>query len=157
VWLVAIPLAYGLLPWALSLLTRRYGWAGDRPGPWNVPGLAGVAAGAVTLVWLVALALARVHELPPRVSLAERTPPYLFTGGPYRRTRNPMYLAFLAIWLGWAVWYGSPVLLAGLPALWLHVASRVRHEERDLEVRFGEAYLRYKRTVPRWLGRREGA
>jgi protein-S-isoprenylcysteine O-methyltransferase Ste14 len=102
---------------------------------------------------MMALALARFHELPRRLALAERTTPYLVTYGPFAWTRNPMYVAFLTLWLGWALWYGSIVLFLGLPLLWWHVTSLVPREERDLEARFGEAYLRYKQTVPRWLGK----
>jgi protein-S-isoprenylcysteine O-methyltransferase Ste14 len=85
----------------------------------------------------------------------ERTQKYLVVGGPYRFTRNPMYLCGMLIWLGWIIFYGSVAVLAGTVVIWGSVGMLVvPWEERNLEARFGEAYLRYKHSVPRWLGRR---
>jgi protein-S-isoprenylcysteine O-methyltransferase Ste14 len=59
------------------------------------------------------------------------------------------------IWLGWIIFYGSVAVLAGTVIVWGSVAMLVvPWEERNLAARFGEAYLQYKRSVPRWLGRR---
>jgi steroid 5-alpha reductase family enzyme len=44
-------------------------------------------------------------------------PFYLLTQGPYRYTRNPMYLGGLAIWLGWAAFYGSGAVFVGFVLL----------------------------------------
>jgi protein-S-isoprenylcysteine O-methyltransferase Ste14 len=74
--------------------------------------------------------------------------------GPYRFTRNPIYIAYLGIWLGWAIFFGSiGVLVVWL--LWCLVAifNLVPREERDLEAAFGESYLQYKNRVPRWFGK----
>ena len=72
--------------------------------------------------------------------------------GPYRVTRNPVYLSGMVIWLGWVVVYGSVAVLIGFVVLWGSVALLVvPWEERQLEARFGDAYLRYKSRVPRWL------
>ena len=64
-----------------------------------------------------------------------------------------MYHSELVVWFGWALFYGSLAVLIGL-LLWLSMFHFVivPHEERDLEVRFGEAYRAYKARVPRWLG-----
>lgn len=70
---------------------------------------------------------------------------------PYRFTRNPMYLAGLGLWLGWAVFYGRLPVLAGA-ALWAATNSVIiTREERALNRVFGEEYHLYKRSVPRWL------
>jgi protein-S-isoprenylcysteine O-methyltransferase Ste14 len=64
-----------------------------------------------------------------------------------------MYLAELALWLGWALYYGSTVILTGfLLLLALFEFLVVPREERGLEARFGEAYRQYREKVPRWLG-----
>ncbi len=60
-----------------------------------------------------------------------------------------MYLSALAIWLGWALFYGSVAVFVACGVGWVLVPW----EERELEARFGEAYLRYKNRVPRWLGK----
>ena len=74
--------------------------------------------------------------------------------GPYQFTRNPMYLSGMAIWLGWVIFYGSVAVFVGFVVGWVSVIFLVvPWEERKLEARFGDAYLQYKNTVPRWLGR----
>jgi len=83
------------------------------------------------------------------------TPSYLLVRGPYRFTRNPMYVAAIAIWLGWTVFYGSAAVLEGLAAIWTAVKfAVVPFEEHRLEERWGEAYREYRRQVPRWIGSR---
>ncbi len=72
--------------------------------------------------------------------------------GPYRISRNPIYLAFTLMHLGVAAWVGSWWLLATLVAsVTVIVAVVVPHEERYLEERFGTTYLDYKASVRRWL------
>lgn len=72
--------------------------------------------------------------------------------GPYRFTRNPMYLGFLLWTLGLAVLFDSGWALLAAP-LGLVLVERfvVAREERYLERKFGEEYLSYKRRVRRWL------
>lgn len=73
--------------------------------------------------------------------------------GPYRWTRNPMYLGMSLTYVGLAIAFDSLValvLLAAivLPIMQTHVIAR---EESYLERKFGEEYLAYKRRVRRWL------
>ncbi len=85
----------------------------------------------------------------------ERTQNYLVVRGPYQFTRNPMYLSGMVIWLGWIIFYGSVAVLGGAVVFWGSVALLVvPWEEHKLEARFGEAYLRYKNSVPRWVGKK---
>ena len=72
--------------------------------------------------------------------------------GPYRFSRNPIYLAFSLLQLGIAIWMNSLWLLAtlvGAVALIHYVV--IAREERYLERRFGAEYLNYKASVRRWL------
>ena len=72
--------------------------------------------------------------------------------GPYRFSRNPIYLAFSLFQLGIASWVNSVWLIATLIAAVALMASVViPREERYLERRFGADYLDYKRSVRRWL------
>ena len=57
VWFVALPLVHGVIPWAISLLTPRYGWTEGWPGVWNLPGLIPVIVGAAGLIWILVTAL----------------------------------------------------------------------------------------------------
>jgi protein-S-isoprenylcysteine O-methyltransferase Ste14 len=74
--------------------------------------------------------------------------------GPYARTRNPMFLGLVLIYLGVVVAVNTAWALVGLPVLiiWLHFGV-IRREERFLEDRFGDEYSSYRRRVPRWIPR----
>jgi protein-S-isoprenylcysteine O-methyltransferase Ste14 len=72
--------------------------------------------------------------------------------GPYRFSRNPIYLGFSLLQLGIALWVGSWWLVATLAvALAIIHYVVVPREERYLEVRFGDEYRDYKASVRRWL------
>ena len=94
---------------------------------------------------------AHFAQVPERVEL-NWEPKLLMTRGLYAFSRHPMYLTELALWLGWAVLYGSVVVLAGFAALFALVSVLAPREERALEAKFGEAYRQYRARVPRWLG-----
>ena len=78
--------------------------------------------------------------------------PQLEDRGPYRFTRNPMYLQMVLVCLGAAVLLvnGWILLLAPVGG-WLLQRFAIRPEEAYLESKFGESYLAYKRRVRRWL------
>jgi protein-S-isoprenylcysteine O-methyltransferase Ste14 len=72
--------------------------------------------------------------------------------GPYRFSRNPIYLAFSVFQLGTTIWVNSVWLLAtlvGAVALIHYVV--IPREEQYLERKFGAQYLDYKASVRRWL------
>ncbi|MEP7246250.1 MAG: isoprenylcysteine carboxylmethyltransferase family protein [Gammaproteobacteria bacterium] len=76
----------------------------------------------------------------------------LVTGGPYRVTRNPMYLGFTLLYLGISCWVNTlwPLLL--LPViLWVMQRGVIYREETYLERRFGEEYRHYRMRVRRWV------
>ena len=81
-------------------------------------------------------------------------PRALVVRGLYRYVRNPMISGVFAILLGEALLFGSrPVFLWFLAFLLLNWIYIPLSEERGLERRFGQAYLRYKKNVPRWIPR----
>jgi protein-S-isoprenylcysteine O-methyltransferase Ste14 len=72
--------------------------------------------------------------------------------GPYRFSRNPIYLSFSLLQLGVALWVNSLWLLVTLiPALALMSVVVIPREEHYLETRFPSDYLPYKASVRRWL------
>lgn len=72
--------------------------------------------------------------------------------GPYRFSRNPIYLAFSLLQLGIAVWVNSLWVLVTLaPAVALMSFVVIPREERYLERKFGVEYLAYKNSVRRWI------
>jgi protein-S-isoprenylcysteine O-methyltransferase Ste14 len=76
----------------------------------------------------------------------------IVTSGPFRISRNPMYLAFNLLFVGLTLainsYWGVIALVPLLPLLHYGVVLR---EERYLERKFGEGYLRYKGRVRRYL------
>ena len=72
--------------------------------------------------------------------------------GPYRWTRNPIYLAFTLLQVGLAGWVNSRWLLVTLiPAVALMSFFVIPREERYLEARFPADYPAYKASVRRWV------
>jgi protein-S-isoprenylcysteine O-methyltransferase Ste14 len=80
------------------------------------------------------------------------TPSALVTSGPYRFTRNPMYVGLALVYLGVAstrleVW---PTLALPFVLLYLNFVV-IPVEESRLGATFGEPYAKYQQTVRRWL------
>jgi len=76
----------------------------------------------------------------------------LVTAGPYRFTRNPIYIGFVLVYFGLSVVLTSMwVLLLLFPTLLMLHRGVVQREEAYLERKFGDAYRAYKARVPRWL------
>jgi protein-S-isoprenylcysteine O-methyltransferase Ste14 len=72
--------------------------------------------------------------------------------GPYRFSRNPMYIGFALVTLGIAVLVDCVWTLLAVPiGLVLIDHLVITREERYLERKFGEEYLSYKHRVRRWL------
>ena len=74
------------------------------------------------------------------------------TGGPYRFTRNPIYVGFILMYLGISALANAilPILL--LPAVQqLMRRGVIEREERYLESKFGDEYRQYKESVRRWI------
>lgn len=114
---------------------------------WLVPGAVLVGCAAVLVGWACVVFLKRGTAIYP-ISRAST----LVTVGPYRISRNPMYLAMSAA-------YGGLALIGQL--LWtlllLPVAMTacyrlvIRREEAYLAAEFGAAYRSYRESVRRWL------
>ncbi|MGH6734699.1 MAG: methyltransferase family protein [Methyloceanibacter sp.] len=76
----------------------------------------------------------------------------LVTSGPYRVTRNPIYIGLALVYFGLSLVLTSLwVLLLLIPALMILQRGVVLPEEAYLERKFGDDYRRYKALVPRWL------
>jgi protein-S-isoprenylcysteine O-methyltransferase Ste14 len=76
----------------------------------------------------------------------------LVVEGPYRYTRNPMYLGMALALLGIGILFGTLSPLIVVP-LWCWVMNRrfIEPEERDMESQFGEQFTDYRRRVRRWF------
>jgi protein-S-isoprenylcysteine O-methyltransferase Ste14 len=86
----------------------------------------------------------RVISLEPQGSLV--------TAGPYRYSRNPLYLgANVFCFFGAALLWGSPTALIMTVVHLPFMNLMIRREERQLEQKFGDHFRAYKRQVRRWL------
>ena len=88
-----------------------------------------------------------------RGTLAPWDPPrHLVTTGPYRVSRNPMYIGVVTILAGWCILWDSRALIvyAALSALGFHLRV-ILFEEPWAARRFGAQWLAYRARVARWL------
>ena len=77
---------------------------------------------------------------------------FLVTSGPYRFTRNPMYLGLCLVLLAWAVFLSSAWAVLGPVAFVLYMNQfQIAPEERVLSKLFGQAFTEYQSKVRRWL------
>lgn len=76
----------------------------------------------------------------------------LVVSGVYGLTRNPMYLGFLLMLLGWAIFLSNVLAFLFLPAFIFYMNRfQIQPEERALQSLFGPPFLAYTRQVRRWL------
>jgi len=118
-----------------------------------LPASVGVPIGVIAVLAAAAFFIAAVRTLRKAGTPVPGNRPTttIVRTGPFRFSRNPIYLAFTLIQLGLAAWINSLwLLLTLLPALAL-MEVVIRREERYLEARFPSEYLPYKRTVRRWV------
>ena len=115
--------------------------------PWNLLGIVLLPPGAA----LVLHAL-RFFGRGRTTAQPFGVPAALVTGGPYRVTRNPMYVGILLMLSGIAGLLGTATPWLAVPALGVVFdVVFVRREEEKMERMFGDAYRRYKARVRRWL------
>ncbi len=112
------------------------------------------AAGAVVIALSLALVISAFGQFRRHKTSFKPYEPStaLITEGPYRYSRNPMYLALSLLYAGLSIAAYSPWTLALLAPLLivLHYGVIIR-EERYLERKFADAYRRYKSSTRRWL------
>jgi protein-S-isoprenylcysteine O-methyltransferase Ste14 len=82
-----------------------------------------------------------------------RVPQRLVVEGPYRYVRNPLYDTDVGVILSTALLSGKWFVVAVLAAYLVQLGMQLYLEERELKMRFGEAYERYCHLVPRFVPR----
>ena len=109
-------------------------------------GVVPLGLGAAGLLWCMVS-----HYRPGETVAVSLVPEDLIASGPYRFSRNPMYVSEQSILLGWVLYFGSPRLFGCAVALAGAMRYAVSREERTLRHRFGERWHAYAAKVPRWL------
>lgn len=146
---LVVPGAFAvLIPW---LVASRQGMELVAHGWYQHLGWPVVLAGAGMIAWC-----ARSFVMRGRGTPAPFAPPSsLVVTGPFKWTRNPMYLGIVLMIGGEALLlWSQQVLMYGIGCwmsmeLFLHL-----YEEPSLRRRFGASYEVYQRQVGRWIGRR---
>jgi protein-S-isoprenylcysteine O-methyltransferase Ste14 len=73
--------------------------------------------------------------------------------GPYAHVRHPQYMGFILIMTGFLFQWPTLVTLVMFPVLLLMYARLATHEEREVQMQFGEEYVRYAQRTPRFVPR----
>jgi protein-S-isoprenylcysteine O-methyltransferase Ste14 len=143
------PLLYLLALIAFFLL--RWQWPLPIASQTTAMILAGIVLGVLSIglgLWGRATLLASGTNVDPKATTTA-----IVTDGPYRFTRNPIYVALAGLLLGFTLgfddWWGVVVLVPLLAVM--HVGVILR-EESYLERKFGDGYRQYKVRVARYLG-----
>lgn len=139
--------------WAwLAAVVRRYdaGLSISLPSPLRALGIVLACLGAVIAASCVAVFASRGEGTPAPFD----APRKFVATGPYRYVRNPMYVGAILLLIGSGLTVLSPsIVLLGF-AFWglMHIVVLV-YEEPVLTAKFGDAYVRYRTEVNRWLPR----
>ena len=133
-------LGAGALQWLLT------DWRFTFPGKEGV-GLLLALAGVASAVWASRAFARRETTISPH-----GTPTALVAEGPYRYTRNPMYLGMLLLLLGIAVGFGGVALFAAPLAFFAIISTtQIPAEEARMLAIFGDEYTAYRARVRRWV------
>ena len=153
VFVCAVPgTVVGLVPYGLT------GWSLAPPflatSATRVAGMAMMLAAAPLFVSFARRFVVEGHGTPAPIAPTR----HLVVGGPFRWTRNPGYIAVVAMIVGQGLVFASPAVLgyAASVGLVFHL-SVVFYEEPTLRRTFGDEFVAYCRRVPRWVPRRPQA
>ena len=133
----------------LVMVTLHYSMPGMRliDTPWRYSGIILIAGGIGIILWAALLFRRAGTAIKPFEESSA-----LVAAGPYRLTRNPMYLGMAGTLLGTGVMLGSVTPLLVVPAFAVTIDLRfIRYEEAALERAFGREYIDYRSRVRRWL------
>ncbi|MDP3765366.1 MAG: isoprenylcysteine carboxylmethyltransferase family protein [Nanoarchaeota archaeon] len=115
--------------------------------PYKIIGIFVFFLGILLLFW--SFYLFKKNKTP---IIPGQKPTFVVAEGPYRFTRNPMYLGVATALLGVAVYFGNLVSFLS-PVIFFLIMNYyfVPFEENLLESIFGNKYLDYKKKVRRWI------
>ncbi len=121
------------------------------PQPYNLVGILFIPVGMLLVIW-ANYALLHIGKIGLRDREPMKRPSNLVLVGPYRFTRNPIYLGCLLMLLGLVIVWSS-VVTAFLLIL-VYIVFRyvfIKREETILEEEFGDEYRDFKKRVRRWV------
>ena len=146
-----------LLPppiWAIIYFCAAAGvsWALGWPRPPGLP-QEGLGQAIFFIAWILPVWSFRLFQvLGTEVDPKSETNRLLVTTGPYRFSRNPMYLGLTVSTLGLALWIGAwPMFVVPFATFSTANFAHIPFEEAKMRRQFGEAYDAYARKVRRWI------
>lgn len=117
------------------------------PGAGMVPGVLLIGAALLLAGWCFRLFTKAGTNLP-----THKPSTAIVTSGPYRFSRNPIYVALTALSVGIALWVNSAWMLGLIvPTVVVMTVGVIMREEKYLEAKFGDEYRAYRNSVRRWL------
>lgn len=119
-----------------------------------LPRTAALCLGVLLIVVSIPIAVSGFRALArAKTAVDPRKPSTAIVNfGAFRHTRNPLYVSLMLLYLGIASLINSIwILILVFPLLAVIQKGVIEREERYLEKKFGEEYLRYKRQVRRWI------
>lgn len=106
-----------------------------------------VASGLGLMLWTMMQFVMHRTTINPYAAASK-----LCVSGPFRFSRNPIYLGDWLILVGLSLWFATLWPLLFSPLVWGMIRYGViRHEEAHLEAKFGEEFRQYKVKVHRWI------
>ena len=144
------PLAVGVLLAALMWLVSR-----------AMPALSFVFLGrkslalsfAITGAMIIIVGVASFRRAKTTINpMKPESSSSLVVSGIYKFSRNPMYLGFLLVLVGWAVFLLNALAFIFLPVFICYMNRfQIEPEEKALAGKFGQEFVDYKSRVRRWL------
>lgn len=122
-------------------------------GPWQTIARVPVLGGALAVLGFSCMMWARILFTSRNATLfVGQASSQLVCDGPFRFSRNPMYVGVIVFLLGLALWVGTWPFYMAVPVTVLFLNFfHIPREERLLRESFGERYLTYSKEVRRWL------
>lgn len=142
---LALVVLFGALMW---LVSASSGFAIPLPWRSTLAILCCSVGSAIVLAGVVAFHRAKttVNPLTPEAAST------MVIGGIYRFSRNPMYLGFLFILTGWAIYLSNVLAFTFLPLfVWYMNRFQILPEECALSEKFPQDFTAYTSSVRRWL------
>lgn len=140
VWLAGTVLMAVVLHWIAPIARFSAGWI-------DLLGTALLVLGVAMIGWSAVVFGRAKTPIHPR-----RKPSSLLTSGPFAFSRNPIYLAMVAIALGVALWLGSLLpLICPFVFGWIITTRFIAGEEHFIEREFGDEWRAYAAKTRRWL------
>ena len=144
-------------PPVIAILCAALAWVLVR----LTPGLGAVVPAKTLIVGLIVLAGVALDVSgfmafrKAQTTLDPRSPEKstsIVSSGPYRFTRNPMYLGMVLVLLGFCAYLANPVALVAVAVFVAYITRfQIIPEERLLLGKFGEAYAQYAKATRRWI------